>query len=356
MDGLNLARILKAKAIGRGDPVAAEGYALARSDWHPDDRKMIAAVVKAGVPGHEASTFVDSAASELWLAVRQASIVGRLPLRRVRPLTPQLIAAVGTRAHFVRAGGAIRLSAGQYTRDPGLRLKKVGAITVVTKEAMQDATAAADEALRRDLVAALAEELDRVFMDYTQAADADSPGGIGNGATPIAFTGSTVLDLDEALREALHAAALASNLQRAVWLMPTHLAASLALARAVDGSPAYPGLGALGGTLAGLPVLTGGSADSVSSDGEAITLLDPTAVAYADEAPEVLVTTDALIEQDTGPTGNSITPTAATQSLVSLFQADAVGFRATMRCNWQLRRPGAVQVIVGVPSDLGASS
>lgn len=356
MDGLNLARILKAKAIGGGDPEGAAGYAEGRKDWHAADRAQIANVVRAGVPGHEASTFVDTAASELWLAVRQLSVVGRLPLRRVTPLTPQLIADVGSRAHFVRAGGAIRMSAGTFTRNAGLRLKRIGAIAVASMESIRDATGAGDEGLRLDLVAALAEELDRVFMDHLQDPDADSPGGIGSGATPIVFSGSTVLDLDEALREALHAAALASNLQRAVWLMPTHLAASLALARAVDGSPAYPGLGALGGTLAGLPVLTSGSADSVSSDGESITLLDPISVAFADQLPEVSVTTDALIEQDDSPAGNSIAPTAATQSLVSMFQADAVGFRATMRVNWELRRPGAVQVITGVPSDLGASS
>ena len=100
-------------------------------------------------------------------------------------------------------------------------------------------------------------------------------------------------------------------------------------------------------------MLTSGAiGDTPSSDGEFITLLDPGAITYTDEAPSVGLSRDAMIEMDTDPTGDATAPTAATAHLVSMFQADAACLRVTLPCAWALRRPGAAQIIVGVPSDL----
>jgi hypothetical protein len=50
----------------------------------------------------------------------------------------------------------------------------------------------------------------------------------------------------------------------------------------------------------------------------------------------------------TVPAGDSITPTASSTTLVSMFDADSVAILATLRAGWVVRRVGAVQIITGV--------
>ena len=53
----------------------------------------------------------------------------------------------------------------------------------------------------------------------------------------------------------------------------------------------------------------------------------------------------ATIEQDDAPPGAGDTPTAASATLISLWQEDQVGFKVTRRINYAKRRTGAVAVI-----------
>lgn len=354
MYGMTFARYAKSLAVAHGNTVGAIGYAEGREDWGADIKRAIVDRVKAAVGGLEAASVANNGAMEadLLAAVRELSVLMRLPLRRVLPQQPLLTPTTRTRARMVQVGQGVKLVAGTYTRDGGgLQLGKVGAIVVASIEALSDPSFAADEALRADLVAACAEALDLAFLDPDNTGADGGPASITSGVSPIAFTGGGVESLDEALRQAVQQLAAASNLQQAYWVMPSALAAGLSLARGLAGDSAYPKLGALGGELAGLPVLTSGVAPAGS-----IVLLDAAQISYADEAPRVGIALDAMIEMNDAPTGNSVTPTAATAHLVSLFQEDVGGVKVTQRAGWKARRAGVVQIVSGVTLDLGSSS
>jgi hypothetical protein len=354
-DGLAATRYAKSLAIAGGDPLAALGFAEQQSAWG-EDRASIVQRIKAGVGGIEAGTVAAGHGLEADLlgAVKERSIVGRLALQRVSPLVPLLTSAARTRAYFVRAGGALRLVAGTYSRSQGLRLGKVGALLVATLESLRDP--AFERSLQQDLIAACADALDLAFFDPDNDGSGASSAAVTNGAVPIDYLGGGVLGLDDALRAAMQMLSESADLARAVWAMPASLAGSLALARGADGALAYPGLGVAGGMLCGLPVLTSGAiGDTPSSDGELISLVDPSAIAFADELPSIGTATDAMVEMDSDPAGDATAPTAATANLVSMFQTESACLRVTLPCAWQLRRPGAVQVIVNVPSELASS-
>ena len=62
----------------------------------------------------------------------------------------------------------------------------------------------------------------------------------------------------------------------------------------------------------------------------------------------------AMVEQDDSPTGATDTPTAASATMVSLWQEDSVGFKLTRRINYAKRRTGVVQYIGNANYGIGA--
>ena len=85
-----------------------------------------------------------------------------------------------------------------------------------------------------------------------------------------------------------------------------------------------------GRTLAGLPVV--GYAPTGT-----FLLVDASSLSYAiDEDVDINVSTAGAIEMSDAPTGNTITPVAATSTLVSLFQDNAVAFLANLSSGWAL--------------------
>ena len=164
-------------------------------------------------------------------------------------MIPTLVSAARSRAYWAKPGGALRMVAGTYSRDSGLRLKKVGALMVATLESLRDT--GFERALQMDLIAACADALDRAFVDPLNNAGDDSvPASVTSGVAPIDYMGGGVVGLDDALREAMQQLSEAADLTRAYWILPATLAGSLALARGSDGAPAYPNLSATGGRCA----------------------------------------------------------------------------------------------------------
>jgi hypothetical protein len=47
---------------------------------------------------------------------------------------------------------------------------------------------------------------------------------------------------------------------------------------------------------------------------------------------------------DTAPTGNTTTPTAATATIVSMFEAECSAIKVVRRCNWAMHRGLAIVV------------
>ena len=135
-------------------------------------------------------------------------------------------------------------------------------------------------------------------------------------------------------------------------MSPT-IATALSLARGSGGDLAYPGMGANGGELIRLPVLVSGLVQP-DSDGGLISLLDASSITFTEDAPNLSVSRNASIEMSSTPTGDGTTPTAASQAIVSMYQAECSALLASIPCNWKLRHADCVQVIGGVPSTIAA--
>ncbi|HUG26216.1 phage major capsid protein [Piscinibacter sp.] len=355
-EGLLALRYLKSMAIGGGDNAAAIGYAEARADWGVDRASVVRQLKSAlsGLSIGETTGGASDVRHDLLAALRPLTIVGRLPLRRQPPRMPFLTQTGPARAYWVGESKARRMTVGSYSRDgEGLITKTVAALTVATSEALEDKSIDAENALLADLLDACAEGLDRAFIDRLNTGSASTPASINSAVTPIPASGVSLDDLDADFAMAIRQLSDAgSNLRAAYWVMPSYFAARLALTRGIDGGPAYPGLGALGGQLAGLPVITSAAAEAEanSDDLADVTLLDASQISFAEEEPTLRTSTNAVIEMDTAPTGASDTPTAASATMVSMFQAECVALLAQMSVNWSVRREGMVQVISGMSS------
>ena len=157
------------------------------------------------------------------------------------------------------------------------------------------------------------------------------------GAPSVASTGDLADDCEEAIGK------FAGSLATASWVMHPRLAAAIGIRAGGRGVGAD--VGARGGVMAGLPVIVSESC-AHDSDAGTIALVDGAGIVLAEEPGIAVSTTDtATIEQDDTPTGASDTPAAATATLVSLWQSDSVGVKATIRANWAKARAGSVVTI-----------
>ena len=352
--GLTAIRVLKARAIARDDAVSAVAFAERQDAWR--DRAAVLRSLqrqKSGVGGLDSNSLDGAGDAELDLlaALRPLTIAGRLPLRRVPAMVPMLTGVNGATAHWVGEGRARRMSVGTYARS-SLRLQTVSALTVATKELLRDPSLDGEETIRGDLLAACALALDSGFVALNGTVEPDAPASIIDGLTPIISGGDDPASIDADLAEAVaQLVAAGSDLRSAYWITSPDIGTHLGLLRGSSGAPCYPGMGALGGVLAGLPCIT--SAALVSdTDGGAIVLVDAGQIAYAEGVPEFRTSENASIEMDTEPTGDALTPTGASAHLVSMFQADAVALMASFHCNWASRRAGMVAVIRGFEASL----
>src|SRR5690606_25624075 len=101
------------------------------------------------------------------------------------------------------------------------------------------------------------------------------------------------------------------------------------------GQREFPGVSLQGGTFFDLPVIVSNYV------GDYLALVNAEDIHYGDEGGiDIAMSTEASLEMDSAPTGDSDTPTPA--ELVSMFQTNSVAFRAERTINWSRRRPSAV--------------
>jgi len=130
----------------------------------------------------------------------------------------------------------------------------------------------------------------------------------------------------------------AKNASGLVHVMTPSLAKGLSLLVNSLGQTEFPGLNAQGGVLLGDPVYTG---DNVG--GGNWMLLKPSDIwKIGDGGVEFSMSDQATIEQNDAPLGAGDTPTAASATLMSLWQTEQIGFKVVRAINYQKRRSGAV--------------
>jgi hypothetical protein len=147
----------------------------------------------------------------------------------------------------------------------------------------------------------------------------------------LQFNGAAATDVagvDSLLSAMLaHYVAIGGDQGFGVWITsPANAVAFSVLRAGARGPQAFVGVGAMGGQLTGVPLLT-----SKGAPADSLTLLDGSGLMLADCGETTLAVSEAaMIDMDDAPTGTN---------LVSVFGADAVALKIVRVLNWKLVRP-----------------
>ena len=273
--------------------------------------------------------------------IRPRTVIGKMQgLREVPGLTPFVKQTGKATAYWAGEGSARPLSKGAFEYDTITPLT-IAALSVMSNQLLQSANPAAELLIQNDLAKAVIQLSDSSFVDPLSAGQAGkSPASILYGVPTITASGNIANDIE------LATANFGGNLENAVWLMAPRLAVQIGLRAGVSGVAAD--LGARGGMLGGLPVITSSACAYYTSDGGLVALVDASAIVLLDEGAEVTISDQATIEMDDAPTGNTLTPTAASTALVSLFQTESSAILVSRKINWEVTGNNAIVVLAGV--------
>jgi HK97 family phage major capsid protein/HK97 family phage prohead protease len=279
--------------------------------------------------------------------LRPATIIGRIPGLRMVPFNIQMPrATAGTSMGWV--GETQPKPVTSMTFDTvQLRWAKAAGIIVLTQELIRFSNPSAEAIVRQDMIAAMAQFLDRQFVDPTVAVVTNvSPASITNGATSIARSGTNQAAF-QADVNTLFGLFLSNNLSTAggVWIMSQRQALALSLMLNALGQNFYPTINASGGTLLGYPVIASENVPSVGlspADGTPIIFCLPSEIMLADDGQVVIdASNQASIQLDSAPDSPPVGATVYT----SLWQLNMVALRAERWINWLRRRTTAVAYI-----------
>jgi HK97 family phage major capsid protein len=360
--GQSYVRRIIAKSLAQLGGFEQTASQIAEHRWgktHPNLVRVIKAAVASGgtISGEWAAELVqaDTRYTGDFIAfLTSKTVYDKLPLREVPAhvvIKGQDGSATGA---WVGEGLGIPVSAQDYS-TVSLAPLKVAALSVVSKELLKHSSPSAEMLVRDSLVDASGQAVDSTFLSTDAAVSNVSPAGLlVSPLAAIESNGLTAAALRQDVYE-LYAVFLTNKNADGLYLvMQPSLAKAISLLNNALGQTEFPGLSASGGTLLGDPVVTG---DNVTT-GHMI-LLKPTDIyKIGDTGVEVSLSMDATIEQNTVPLGDTFTPTAASATLMSMFQTDSVAFKVVRPINYAKRRSHAVQYVAdafyGIPDSTTA--
>jgi len=265
------------------------------------------------------------------------TVFDRLPLREV-PAQIHIKGQDGaSTGYWVGQSKAIPVSTADFN-DVELKPLKVGAIAPCSKELVADSSPAAELWIRDSIVKASSQRVDTTFLSASAASAGVSPAGILNGLSPVSPSGTDSTAVRADLMTLYTGFLAAKNVSGLVQVMTPSMAKAISLMVNALGQTEFPNLNADGGTLLGDRVFTG---DNVTP-GNWILLKPSDIWKIGDSGVEISMSDSATIEQDSAPTGEGDTPTAASATLISLWQAEMIGFKVVRQINFQKRRASAV--------------
>lgn len=355
--GIRFARLVKCLGTAQGSRSGALEIAKARYEHDDALVNVLKTAVAAGTTssttwagnlvGDETSVFADFVEY-----LRPMTILGKFgtmgvpALRRV-PFRTALIGQTGGGAgYWVGEGKAKPLTSFAFSRTT-LEPLKVANIAVLTEEVIRDSSPSAEMIVRDQLAEALRTRMDTDFISVTKTASAGvSPASITNGVTPINSGGNTAALIREDIRQAVNAFVTANNrLGTGVWVMSEQTAVALSLMNNALGQSEFPTITRGGGTLVGFPVITSEYV-AADSNGSFVHLVNAGDIYVADDGDiAVDMSREASLEMDTAPTMDASAAGPTETTSVSLWQTNAVGFRAERTINWSKRRTEAVTTI-----------
>jgi len=267
-------------------------------------------------------------------AVRARSLLGRLPTRRVPFRVAVPVQNTGPAFTWTGEGKAIPVRSASFA-TASLDVAKAAGIIALTAELVRSEDPSSDALIRDDLARGVAAFTDQQFLDPALTAVASqNPASITNGAPSAAASGATETNARTDIK-ALLSAFLAANadVEQPVLAMTPATAVAVATALNVET------LGATGGSLFGMSVLTSAAV------GPQIVALDPEQILVAEaDAIAIDAARHTLLQMVDVPTD------PATSAVVydSLWQRNWVGLKVTRAITWQRGRVSGVRALSGV--------
>lgn len=346
-DGLSISRLIKAMYYAKGDVCGASSFAEGqRAAWGDTPqvfmilRAAVSAVTQAGGSQIAAARGIFD---EFLPVLRARSLLDRIAgFRRVPENVSVLRYTSDCTGAIVAEGAATPVSKFNMERV-ALAVQKIGALTVVTREVMENSSGLAELSLATELAKAIGAATDRAMFNV------DVTGSIANSGTIIQSAGTSLANIDADLKLLLANFATGdAALDSAVFVTSPTTAAYLASLRGTGGANAFPSISARGGSLLGIPVFVSAALQGVGSPGNSqISLIDPAQILLADPgAAEVTTTSQASLQLDDASTQSSVTPTAT--NVVSLFETNSVGILGLRWANWLLSSAHGAVTLSGI--------
>jgi len=273
--------------------------------------------------------------------LRPASIYSRVPATTVNfdgygsiKIPRQ---TTGVPGGWVGEGAPIPVKAGAFD-NVQLVPKKMGVITVASKEMLARSTPALEGILRDSMLRDTAVVLDGTFIGNA-ASTATTPAGLFHTSMAAAvITGSNTGNAaDDAMNDAtaLISAMLTANvpMSNPVWLM--HTGARLALGNMKNALGAFFFREEVaGGSWQTFPII-----DSTTVPRTRLGLVDASQLIKGiGFAPEIALSNEAAVQMDDAPASPQT-------SITSMFQTDMTALRLTLEASWVTRRTTGVQWI-----------
>jgi HK97 family phage major capsid protein len=343
--GTSFTRYSMALATSKGNLLQAERIAERWKDT-PEVGIILKAAVQEGTTSDAtwAGSLVQyqDMVGEFIDLLRAQTILGRLTQLRRVPFNIRIQRqTAGTTGSFVGEGlptPVKELAAEAIT----LPWAKASTIVVVSAELARFSSPSAEAMVRDDLLAGIAEFLDKRLVDPAYPGVANvSPGSLTNGVTPRQASGASIAAIDTDIRTVTDTMGNANlDLTSCVWVMSSTMANRLSKIRTSQDEKAYPDIRITGGTFEGLPVIVSNNVTPSGSPGDQhIILVNQREVLLADDGQMTLdVSSEASLEFDDAPTGGATT-------LRSLWQNGLIGMKVERFVYWTKRRTQAVQFI-----------
>lgn len=256
---------------------------------------------------------------------RSASLIGKLMPRASRvPFNVSVPVVTGGGTYRWVGQAAPKPVGNMQLQSTTLPIAKSSGLVVLSAEIVDLVAPGSDVLVRNELIRGISTYLDAQLTDPTVAAVSGvSPASITNAAPSIGSAGTSAANALTDIK-ALIAAFIAANPNAASVALLMSPAVATALAVASNSQT----LGPDGGTLYGIPVLTG-------AIGSRVVILDPTALLIADDdGLDITISRQGTVEFDTVATS----PPTASTVMVSLWQQGLVGFKIDRFVAWKMAR------------------
>jgi len=263
-----------------------------------------------------------------------ATVLGKIPGLREVPFNVKVpMQTAGGAYGWVGEAKPKPLTKLAFSSDT-LGVTKVAGIIVLTEELVRLSNPKAEDLVRRDMIAGIAQFLDQQFLDPAVAAVAGiNPASITNGAPTAAATANPLADIMGLIN---HFATNNIPVDGLAFVLSSANALALSFRTNIDGSPEFPGVGISGGSYRGMTFITSNVA------GTNVVALQPAYILYADDgAVTIDASREASLQMDSAP----MSPSDATTVLVSLFQNNLVALRAERFANWKRVNANAVKYL-----------